>query len=558
MARVLRTADRPHVLIVGAGGLFGSRLARLLARRQVYRISLGGRNGANVMALQTELAGFDPAGGFDFVALDRGNVKPDRLVALGCDLVADCAGPFQGSGTVLVEACIASGCHYVDLADSRAFVAAIGEFDAKARAAGVAVVSGASSTPGLTHAVIDALTPEWQSVDTIDVAIVPGNRTPKGRSVIAGILSWVGQKVMVFRDGGWQSARGWGDQRRVGIEGLSRRRASLAEVPDLDLLVERYAPRLRASFTAGMELAVLHWLIGLCGLAARLGLVRSAQTFAGIGHWVALRLDSYGSDEGGMLVEVAGTDEVGEAKFARWSLCARHGDGPYVPAIPAAATIEGLLSGREIFRGARPAAGLIKLDSVKPWFEGLAITTASGSFRREKPLYSRVMGGEFARLPEVTKRLHRGRPAVIANGEAVVVGAANGLGGLIARLFGMPRDNPRAQVKVIIEARDGREHWTRFFDGQPMRSVMSQGAKQAIIEERFGPFTCAMRLVGSEDGLDMVRIGGRLGRMRMPAFLLPRIKAAERVDPDGRHTFEVEVGLPLIGRLVAYRGWLEV
>ena len=40
--------------------------------------------------------------------------------------------------------------------------------------------------------------------------------------------------------------------------------------------------------------------------------------------------------------------------------------------------------------------------------------------------------------------------------------------------------------------------------------------------------------------------------------LLPRIKAEERVDENGRHRFEVEIRLPLLGRLVAYRGYLRV
>ena len=34
---------RPRVLIVGAGGVFGSRLARLLARQGRFCLSLGGR-----------------------------------------------------------------------------------------------------------------------------------------------------------------------------------------------------------------------------------------------------------------------------------------------------------------------------------------------------------------------------------------------------------------------------------------------------------------------------------------------------------------------------------
>ena len=47
--------SRPHILIVGGSGVFGSRLARLLARRKGFRVSLGGRNERRAAALQREL-----------------------------------------------------------------------------------------------------------------------------------------------------------------------------------------------------------------------------------------------------------------------------------------------------------------------------------------------------------------------------------------------------------------------------------------------------------------------------------------------------------------------
>ena len=49
--------NRPHVLIVGGTGVFGSRLARLLARRQAFRVSLGGRDEGKAVALH-DLAWF--------------------------------------------------------------------------------------------------------------------------------------------------------------------------------------------------------------------------------------------------------------------------------------------------------------------------------------------------------------------------------------------------------------------------------------------------------------------------------------------------------------------
>ena len=547
-------SDRPHVLIVGASGLFGTRVVRLLANRRTLRISLGGRSESRaVTTLQREVALLDAMGGFGFVPIDRDAVTAGQLS--GIDVVVDCAGPFQNSRTVLIEACIAAGVHYVDIADGRGWVEDTRRFDAAAKAAGVAVITGASTTPALTHAVVAALTAGWTAIDTIDVAVVPGNRTPKGRSVIAALLSWVGQPVTVFREGRWQKARGWTGLRWVALDGAGRRRASLSEVPDLDALPRAFAPRVRSQFDAGMELGVLHWLIWLSGLAVRMRVARSATAFSGVGHWVAMQLDRYGTDRGGMVVDVTGADASGEGRMGRWSLLATDGDGPYVPVLAAAAITEMLVS-KPVDAGARSAAGIVALPAMLEWIGERHITTSQLA-GREVPLFRRVMEERFDRMPAVTQRLHRGRPAIVAKGEAAVSGSPGALGGVIARLFGFPTREGSVPIEVVIEARDGCEYWTRYFGGTAMRSTMRKGAA-GLIEESFFLFTGAMRLEERTDGLDMVLVAGRLGRVPIPRMLLPRIRATERVDAEGRHVFDVEIGLPVLGRLVAYNGWLAV
>ncbi len=550
---------RPHVLIVGGTGVFGSRLARLLARRQAYRLTLVARDATRADKLLGELGAIDPEGAHAFLPLAREKIEAGVLRRADVQIVADCSGPFQVMGTDVVDAAIEAGCHYVDLADSRAFVVAIERADPQARAAGVTVISGASTTPALTHAVLDTITRDWMDLDSVDVAIVPGNKTPRGRSVIEAILSWVGQPVRVFDGGRWRAQRGWSDSGFVELEGVGRRRAALAELPDLDLIPSRSKPRIRGRIRAGMELGVLHHLIGLSGLAVRWGIVKSATAFTGLGMFIANLLAPFGSDAGGMVVEASGRDARGEARVARWSLVARKGDGPYVPVTPAAAIIAGLAAGDPdiAIPGARTGAGVVSLDAVRPWFEGLAIETKLSGYRNEKPLYRVVLGGAYDRMPDATRRLHRGRPAVMAEGEADVVGAANVVGAFLARRFGFPLKGERVPLGVLIESVAGREHWTRFFAAKPMRSVM-QAAGEGLIEESFGPVAIRMHLVARPDGLDMIAETGRIGPIPIPKFLLPVIKAEERVDAEGRHRFDVDIGLPLIGRLVAYRGFLRV
>src|SRR5207248_3844574 len=124
---------------------------------------------------------------------------PEALRAVKAFAVVDAAGPFQGATYRLARAAIAAGIHYLDLADARGFVAGFGALDAEARTAGIVALTGASSTPALSHAVLDRLTAGWRRIDHIEIAISPGNRaSPRGLAVIRSILSYAGRPVPVF------------------------------------------------------------------------------------------------------------------------------------------------------------------------------------------------------------------------------------------------------------------------------------------------------------------------------------------------------------------------
>ncbi len=109
--------------------------------------------------------------------------------------MADASGPFQTSDYALPRAAIGAGLHYVDLADARAFVGGSRVLDAEARAANVAVLAGASSTPALSHAVLDTLVAGSRKVIGIEVSIAPGNRAPRGPNTVHAVLSTVGQPI---------------------------------------------------------------------------------------------------------------------------------------------------------------------------------------------------------------------------------------------------------------------------------------------------------------------------------------------------------------------------
>jgi saccharopine dehydrogenase-like NADP-dependent oxidoreductase len=360
-----------RVVLIGAGGVFGSRIARQLAGDPRFRLILAGRQQASLAALRNSLG--DPS--VQQVALDvaASGLAP-ALAVLQPQLVIHAAGPFQAQDCRVAEACLACGSDYVDLADGRDFVSGIGRLDGRAREAGRLLVSGASTVPALSSAVVDDLLPRFATLEAIEHAISPGNRTPRGDATVAAILGYCGRPLRLWRDGCWQYGHGWMSTRRQAFP-FGRRWVGLCDVPDLELFPARYPGVREVAFRAGLELKRLHFGTLAAAWLVRLGLVRDLARYAPcLRRFSECFLDA-GSDVGGMVVELAGRDAQGRSLRLRWSLSAAAGHGPQIPATPAVVLARKLADGRLPSCGAMPCMGLFTLGEALAALDGFAIET---------------------------------------------------------------------------------------------------------------------------------------------------------------------------------------
>jgi hypothetical protein len=537
---------RRRILLVGATGAFGARLARMLARWDVDLI-LAARHAGPLEDLRRTLDG--PAR-IEIAVLDR---AAPRLTALRPWAVVDAAGPFQTGGLALARAAIAAAAHYVDIADGRDFVAGFPDaLDAAARKAGVLAVAGASSTPALSNAALDHLTANWRRVDATLVAISPGAKAPRGRSVVQAILSYVGRPVRVFVAGRWTTRPGWSGPRRVHIPGLGRRWVSLCETPDLDLVPERFGVRRDAPFLAGLELPVMHLGLWLLSLPVRAGLAPSLAPLAEPLRRLAGLLAPLGSDRGGMVVLAEGEGPGGEPRRARWSLTAEEGAGPNVPVAAAAAVLRALLEGRLTLRGAHACAGLLDLPAIVRELDGLSIRTEALSVAGgAAALFRKVLGDGFERLPPEVARIH-GAPAVFTGR-----GRAKGSAWLapLRLAMGLPQPGAYPELKVTVAARGGGEAWTRAFGRTRFTSRLRPGRELGQFEERFGLIRFTFSTEPTANGFLWRFEGWRLGPLPLPRALAPviRARAYERA---GAYRFSVAVAHPWAGLMFAYAGRL--
>jgi saccharopine dehydrogenase-like NADP-dependent oxidoreductase len=360
-----------RVVVLGATGVFGSRIAARLAHDARFELVLAGRREASLDALRTALGDAR----LRVHALDTAAADFSRaLGALDPHLVIHTAGPFQGQDYRVAEACIDVGSDYVDLADGRDFVCGFSRLDERARRAGRLLVSGASSVPALSSAAVDALLPKFGSIDAIEHAINPGNRTPRGDATVASILGYCGRPIRLWRDGRWAVAHGWMDSRRQWFP-FGRRRVGVCDVPDLQLFPLRYPQARSVVFRAGLELPILQWATWSMAVLVRLGLIRDLARHAPLLRRMSEWFVRLGSDVGGMAVELRGTDTQGQPLHLCWWLDADAGDGPQVPVTPAIVFARRWADGLMEATGAMPCMGLLTLEQIVAGFEGFALRT---------------------------------------------------------------------------------------------------------------------------------------------------------------------------------------
>jgi saccharopine dehydrogenase-like NADP-dependent oxidoreductase len=365
--------DQPlKVLVLGGYGNFGTRIVQALANDPGIQLLIGGRHQARAKALARETGGHAEA-----MVVDATDAQlATRLKAENVGLVIHTAGPFQVQGYAVAEACAEAGAHYIDLADGRRFVC---DFPAAMRARFVATqrcaVSGASTVPALSSAVIDHLTQGWQAIHSIHICIAPAQTAPRGVATLEAVLSYCGVPVDIWREGRWQQAPGWADPTPVRFPRLKPRRAALCDIPDLELFPTRYRVTDTVMFRAALEVPLSQTAFAWLAALRRWGLLPRPQALA---PWLlrgAPLFDRWGSALGGMCVQVTGLDAQGQHADTRWDIAADNDHGPQIPCMAAILLARRLARGDGPAPGVHTATGLLTLDDFTPEFARWGMVT---------------------------------------------------------------------------------------------------------------------------------------------------------------------------------------
>lgn len=365
-----------RVIVLGGYGNFGARICRALARDGIEVVATGRDPERGHRS-----AGFDERVGKARLDMHAASFTSD-LKALAPGIVIHCAGPFQSQGYEVAEASLAAGAHYIDLADGRRFVADFaGKMDEKAKAACSLAVSGASTLPALSSAVVDELQDRFTALEEIQSFIAPAQQAPRGTATLQAVFSYVGRPFLWLEHGASRTAFGWQELRRFHFAEFGTRWSAACDVPDLELFPTRYPGVKTVQFRAALEFAIEHFVLAAVASLRRAGIPVPIERWAGPLDRLVTRFDRLGGKRGGMLVELHGRGKDGKPLHVEWHLTADSNHGPEIPCMAAILVAKKIIRGELKIKGAMPCMGLLTLDDFAEEFARWDIRTETHELR---------------------------------------------------------------------------------------------------------------------------------------------------------------------------------
>jgi len=551
------------LFILGGYGTFGGRIVELLENEPRLTLIIAGRSFGKAKAFcdsrTSAKATLMP------LVFDRAGDIQAQLAGVLPNILIDASGPFQayGEGAYrIIDACLARRIHYLDLADGSDFVAGVSAYNRAARAAGLFILSGVSSFPVLTAAVVRHLSGDMARVDSIRGGIAPSPFAGVGLNVIRAIATYAGQRTKLKRDG--RAAIGFPltettryTIRPPGRLPLRNSLFSLVDVPDLRAL-DLLWPQARSIWMGAAPVPeILHRALITLAWLVRWKLIPTLAPLAPLMHFTTNHF-RWGEHRGGMFVEVEGASEHGTPLKRSWHLLAEGSDGPLIPSMAVEALIRKALQGQLPQAGARAATRELEVEDYEALFADRQIFTGQRdeTALADEELYPAHIGNAFETLPAEVQAMHR--TCSMAEGRARVTRGQGFLAERVAKAMGFPQAGTEVPLRVSFERHGGREIWTRRFGNHEFSSEHSagRGRDKGLVCERFGPLSFAMAVVVEDNKLRLVLRRWSAFGLPMPMALCPRAEAFEHGE-DGCFRFDVSISHPLTGLIVRYEGWLK-
>lgn len=349
--------DATRVLILGGNSSLGEHVISLLVRDPRLSLVIAAFDGE----MQDLCARFEKTVRepkitpllVDWQSQDLSLVLREQAISV----LIDVAGPFQDY--TVARACIQSKVHYFDLAETREFVIHIRDLDPAAKEARVVVISGANKIPGLSSAVVTRFAKKFSILREVELGVAIGS-SGSCLEDLSPLLKGIGGPFRRLEKGRWKTVYGaqgvhpyyYGDN--VGFRWHANR-----NIPDLELLPERYPFLKTVVFHSDVGNTVLHWLLWQISWFVRFGVIRKSASF--LKPLTALHpyLNRFQKEKSGMYVCMRGSNHQYQPLEICWQLVTQEEE--YVSAAISWILVDKLIRG-DFMPGAQPCFGVFGLE----------------------------------------------------------------------------------------------------------------------------------------------------------------------------------------------------
>jgi hypothetical protein len=175
-------------------------------------------------------------------------------------------------------------------------------------------------------------------------------------------------------------------------------------------------------------------------------------------------------------------------------------------------------------------------------------------------LYERLLGDGWNELAPAVRLAHTTCKQLSLTGCFQITHGRGRLARCVAVMAGLPRESLSARTKLFVEPRGDKEVWHRAFDGVVLKTTQRAG-RESLLVERFGAFEFRFALTVKEGGLFYRQVGVAFLIGPIPIMLwkklAPHVAAHESPGTGWTTDVSVEISVPLIGRIMSYKGSLE-
>ncbi|UNM96962.1 saccharopine dehydrogenase NADP-binding domain-containing protein [Ignatzschineria rhizosphaerae] len=370
----LKASSPFTIMVLGGYGNFGELISSALSPKtdplnQNIKLIIAGRNGQKAKILAETLD-------CNYCEVD---VAKDDLAAIflqhGVNLVISTVGPFQGQSYHIAQSALQANTHYIDLADSREFVAGISSLDNEAKAQQCFICAGASTVPGLSSAVINHHLSRFSALESIEICLSASEKVP-GISTLSAVLSYAGETFTMLKNKQQTPVYGLQDLEHRKFYHLPKKRwVSNCNVPDLEIFPHNYPSLKNLSFKAGVGISLVQFSASFVAFLRRFKLFPHPVKYAGAFYKLAQKFERFGDGLSVMQVRLIGKDHLEKPLKINWEIIGYDNEGPNIPCFASIILARKLANNQLQDRGAFSSTNLITLEEYLAELKRLNIKT---------------------------------------------------------------------------------------------------------------------------------------------------------------------------------------